>query len=77
MDITFIIPKLINEVPSHAKGAQWLKWPGIIVTLVPDGKEFPRRCGQEDRTMKEVWEEQGPTEWRSTPGRCRETQATQ
>ena len=25
VDITFIIPKLIDGVPSHAKGAQWLQ----------------------------------------------------
>jgi hypothetical protein len=31
---TSIIPKLIVGVPSHAKGAWWLKWPGIA-TLVP------------------------------------------
>ena len=28
--IIFIIPKLIDEVSSHAKGAQWLKWPRYI-----------------------------------------------
>ena len=28
VDITFIIPRLIDGVPSHAKGAWWLKWPG-------------------------------------------------
>ena len=38
-------------------GLKWLD----IVTLVPNKEEFPRRCEQEDRAMKEVWEERGPT----------------
>ena len=25
VDVTFIILKLVDEVPSHAKGAQWFK----------------------------------------------------
>jgi hypothetical protein len=29
--------------------------------LVPNEEEFPRRCGQEDRAMKEAWEGQGLT----------------
>ena len=33
-----------------------------IVTLVPHGEEFPRRCGQEDRAVKEVWEGWSPAE---------------
>ena len=37
VDITFIVPKLIDGVPSHAKGAWWLKWQGIV-TLVPNGQ---------------------------------------
>ena len=53
VDITFIIPKLIDGVPSHAKGAQWLQWPHIV-TLVPNEEEFPRRCRQEDLTIKEA-----------------------
>ena len=32
-----------------------------IITLVPNGEEFPRRSGQEDWVVKEVWEGQGPT----------------
>ena len=63
VDITFIIPKLIDEVPSHVKGAQWLKWPGII-TLAPNEEEFPCRCEHEEWAMKEAWEGQGPVEWR-------------
>ena len=55
VDITFIIPKLIDVVPSHVKGDSWLKWLGIV-TLVPNRKEFPRMCGREDRTVKEAWE---------------------
>ena len=39
----------------------WLKRPGIV-TLVPNREELLRRCGQEDRAMKEAWEGQGPTE---------------
>jgi hypothetical protein len=62
-DITFIIPKLIDGVPSYAKRTQWLMWLGIV-TLVPNGQKFPHRCGQEDRTLKEAWEGRGPAEWR-------------
>ena len=38
-----------------------------IVTLVPNKKEFPHMCGQENRAVKEAWEGEGidPTE-----GRC-------
>jgi hypothetical protein len=63
VDITFIIPKLIDGVPSRAKGAWWLKWLGII-TLVPNEDEFPSRCGQEDLAVKKAWEGWGPAEWR-------------
>ena len=28
--------------------------------MVPNEKEFPRKCGQEDRTKKEAWEGRGP-----------------
>ena len=27
-------------------------------------EEFPHKCRQKDRAMKEVWEGSGPTEWR-------------
>ena len=63
VDITLIIPKLINEVPSNTKGAWWLKRLGIV-TLVPNGEGFPCKCGQEDRAVKEAWEGWGPAEWR-------------
>ena len=43
VDIIFIIPKSIDEVPSRAKGTSQLKWPGIV-TLVPKDEKFPRRC---------------------------------
>ena len=55
------------------KEPKYLKWLGEgvngfkslgIVTLAPNGEEFPRRCGQEDRAVNEAWEEQGPTKWR-------------
>ena len=68
VDITFIIPKLVDGVPSHAKATQWLKWPGVV-TLVPNEGEFACRCGQEDRAVKEAWEGQGPAEWRCDPTR--------
>ena len=51
----FIIPKLIDEVPSHAKGAQRLKWPNIV-PWVPNEEEFPRMCGQDNQTVKKTWE---------------------
>ena len=44
IDITFIILKLIGKVPSHVKGAWWLKWLGIV-TLVSNMEVFPRRSG--------------------------------
>ena len=58
-----IIPKLIDGVPSHAKGASWLKWSGIV-TWVPNEKEFPYRCGQDDHAVKEAWKGRGPINWR-------------
>ena len=63
VDINFIIPKLIDGIPSHVKGAYWLKWPGIV-TLLPNTEEFPCKCKQEGRAVKEVWEGWDPTEWR-------------
>ena len=33
-----------------------------IVSLVLDEEEFPHRCGQEDRLVKEAWEGRGPAE---------------
>jgi hypothetical protein len=50
VDITLIIPKLVDGVSSHAKGAWWLKWSGIV-TLVPNKEEFSRMCGQEEQAM--------------------------
>jgi hypothetical protein len=47
----------------HAKGAQWFKWLGIV-TLVPNGEEFPHKCGHEDWAVKETWKRQGLAEWR-------------
>ena len=38
-------------------------WPGIV-TLVPNGREFPCKCGQEDHAVKEAWEGQGMAGWR-------------
>ena len=32
-----------------------------IVALVHNEEEFPRRCGQEDPTMKEAWSGRGKT----------------
>jgi hypothetical protein len=29
-------------------------WSGIVV-LVSNEEEFPRKCGQDNQTMKEVW----------------------
>ena len=40
VDITFVVLKLIDGVPSHAKGAWRLKWPGIVA-LIPNGEEVP------------------------------------
>ena len=36
----------------------------VLSTLVPNGEEFLRMCGQEDRVVKKAWEGRGPTEWR-------------
>ena len=33
-----------------------------LSTLVPKGEDFPHRCEQENRVVKEVWEGRGPTE---------------
>jgi hypothetical protein len=40
-----------------------LKWSGIV-TLVPNRKVFPHKCGQEDRAVKEAWEGRSPAKWR-------------
>ena len=55
VDIILIIPKLIDKVPSHAKRDEWLKWLGICHISSQRGK-IPRKCGQEDLTIKEAWE---------------------
>jgi hypothetical protein len=49
VDITFVIPKLFDGVPSHAKGA-WR----YLSHWFPNEEEFPRKCGQEDQRVKEV-----------------------
>ena len=53
VDIVFVIPKLIDGVPSHAKGAEWFKWLGIqwvkwrgTVTLVPNGEDSHASAGK-------------------------------
>ena len=55
VDITFIINKLIDGVPSHARGdlsdrvlSHW----------------FPHKCTHEVWALKEAWDGRGPTEWR-------------
>ena len=30
--------------------------------MVPDEEEFPRKCGQDDWAVKEVWEGRAPSE---------------
>ena len=51
------------EYPHMPKELDGFKWPGIV-TLIPNGKEFPCKCWQEDWAVKEAWEGRGPTEWR-------------
>ena len=51
VDVTFIIPKLIDGVPSHAKIAYRLKWPGIV-KLVANGEELPHMWGKENHAAK-------------------------
>jgi hypothetical protein len=53
VNVTFSILKSIIGVPSHAKGAEWLKCPDIV-TLVPNGEEFPHRCMQKNQTIKDA-----------------------
>jgi hypothetical protein len=63
VDITFIILKLIDGVPSHAKGVKWFKWLGTV-TLVSNGEEFPHMCMQEGPGNEGGMGETGPAEWR-------------
>ena len=35
-----------------------------LIDRAPNEEEFPCRCGQEYRELKEAWEGRGPTEWR-------------
>jgi hypothetical protein len=60
VEITFIVPKLIDGVPSHAKGVEWLKWPGRF----PTRKNSHVCVGKNTGVVKEGWEGRGPTEWR-------------
>ena len=48
------------HMPKELNGFQW---PGIV-TFVPKEEEFPHRCRQEAKALKEAWEGRGPAEWR-------------